>query len=97
MATQKKKLSLVGLAAELGNQITRQQLGRFIKEKDYVPTEERICELLDLYADPNPYRILPRWWERTPEALAAFNKTRAGIGFMYEQQRESIKAARNGK
>jgi len=55
-----------------GTVITRQILGRFIKEKEYVPTSHEARTVLDLYRDPNPYRVLPKYFERSPEALAFY-------------------------
>ena len=59
--------------------VTFQMLGRFIKEKDFVPASFEICKALDLLADPNPYRGLPKWYKRTPEALRFFNTKREQI------------------
>lgn len=85
--------SLRQLVAKLGGGMTFQSLGRFISEKDYVPKDPKVCKLLDLYADPNPYRSLPKWYKRTPEALAFFNEKRNQIKSMSDKakaQRDSI-------
>ena len=86
--------SLRQLVARLGNGMTFQSLGRFISEKDYVPKDEKVCKLLDLYADPNPYRSLPKWYKRTPEALAFFNEKRDQIKRMYNEAKEQAKGKR---
>lgn len=76
---QEKNLSLRQMAKALKNKITFQALGRFISEKNYIPKDEAVCKLLDLYADPNPYHGLPKWYNRTPEALNFFNEKRMQI------------------
>ena len=83
--------SLRQLVGILGNGMTFQSLGRFISEKDYVPKDEAVCKLLDLYADPNPYRSLPKWYKRTPEALAFFNTKRIQIKQMYNEAKEQMR------
>jgi hypothetical protein len=89
---QNEGLSLRQIARKLGNKITFQSLGRFIREKDYVPVSDDVRELLDLYADPNPYKGLPRWYKRIPEALGYWNDTRSKIRQMYDEaKREQIK------
>jgi hypothetical protein len=90
---QRDGYSLRQLVAKLGNKITFQSLGRFINETEYVPANPLVCELLDLYADPNPYRGLPKWYKRTPEALDYFNTKRAQIKQMSDdakRQRDSF-------
>lgn len=83
--------SLRQMVAMLGDEISFQSLGRFISEKDYVPKDPKVCKLLDLYADPNPYRSLPKWYKRTPEALAFFNEKRDQIKQMYNQAKEQAR------
>lgn len=85
--------SLRQMALVLKNKITFQSLGRFISEKEYVPKDEDVCKLLDLYADPNLYRGLPKWYKRTPEALKFFNTKREQIQKMSDiakAQRQEI-------
>lgn len=94
LVKKKYKLSLRDMVSDLNHRISYQQLGRFIKEQDYVPTQEEVCDLLDLYAEPNPYRGMPRWWARSPEAAEAFNKTKENIRWMYGEQKKSIEAAK---
>lgn len=91
------QLSLRALAAKLGNSVTYQTLGRFISEKDYIPSDEKVREALDLYADPNPYRLMPRWWNRTPEALEQFNRTKASVKKMSDETRREQFAYREKK
>jgi hypothetical protein len=79
------------MAGMLGNKISFQSLGRFINEKDYIPKDAAVCDLLDLYADPNPYRGLPKWYRRTPEALNFFNTKRAQIKTMYDEAKAQAK------
>jgi len=51
--------------------------------KDFVPADERLLKVLGLITPPNPYRIMPRYFQRTPEALVWFLHKRnlaKGIG-----------------
>jgi hypothetical protein len=68
--------------------ITFQTLGRFIHERDYIPAKYETCKTLDILADANPYRILPRWYYRTPEALAYFNGIRLKIKTMFDEAKK---------
>ncbi len=86
--------SLRQMARVLKNKITFQSLGRFINERDYVPKDEDVCKLLDLYADPNPYRGLPKWYARTAEALSFFNNKRAQIKQMSNDAKAEIYSTR---
>lgn len=87
------KYSLRQISSILKNGISFQSLGRFINEKDYIPKDEKVCQLLDLYADPNPYRQLPKWYKRTQDALDFFNTKRDQIKTMTDnakRQRDSL-------
>ena len=87
------KYSLRQMAAILKNGISFQSLGRFINEKDYIPKDAEVCKLLDLYADLNPYRQLPKWYKRTQDALDFFNTKRDQIKTMTDnakRQRDSL-------
>jgi hypothetical protein len=86
---REKNLSLRQMAAILKNKITFQSLGRFINERDYVPKDEGVCKLLDLYADPNPYRGLPKWYKRNDDALNFFNTKRAQIKKMSDDAKRT--------
>lgn len=91
---KKDGYSLRKIARILKDQISFQALGRFINEKEYIPKDENVCKLLDLYADPNPYRNLPKWYKRTPEALEYFNRKREQIKAMSDEaksQRDEVK------
>lgn len=71
------------MAAEYyGGQVKHGTLQRFATDADYVPTDETLLQLLDLIVPPNPYRILPRWYKRIPEALEYFNGKRSQIAAM---------------
>jgi hypothetical protein len=61
------------------NAVSFQTLGRFAKEKNYVPASMEICRALDIIADVNPYRNLPNWYYRIPEALEFWNRKREQI------------------
>jgi hypothetical protein len=73
-----------------------QTLGRFVNEKDYVPANLEVCKALGIIAEPNPYRILPSWYNRTPEALAFFNRKREQIKEMSVNAKNTIKETRDG-
>ena len=83
---QRRGLSLRDMAGKLN--ISFQTLGRFINEKDYVPASVDVCRKLDIIADPNPYRSLPRWFVRSPEALEYVNRKRAQIKSMSDATRK---------
>jgi hypothetical protein len=75
-------------------EISYQVLNRFATDKTYVPADVKICDALDLYADPNPYRGLPKWYKRTPEALNFFNTKREQIKVMSDEakrQRDEVR------
>ncbi|SRR5258706_14171532 len=91
-----KNLSLRQMAAILKNKITFQSLGRFISEKNYIPKDEAVCKLLDLYADSNPYRSLPKWYNRTPAALNFFNTKREQIKEMSDKAKAQRKIFEKG-
>lgn len=69
-------------------------LQRFACEKDYIPKDEKILLALDLITPKNPFRILPRWYKRTNEALNFFNKKREQIKKMSDSAREESQRMR---
>ncbi len=79
------------------NAITFQNLGRFINERDYTPASLEVCKALDILADPNPYRGLPKWYQRTQEALDFFNTKRVQIKQMAISAKAEIARHRNGE
>lgn len=82
------------MAAEIFNgEIGFGVLQRFTCEKNYVPVDEKILRALDLITPPNPYRILPRWYKRTREALEFFNTKRAQIKKMAVDSRKDSKTS----
>ena len=66
-------------------EVSYQTLNRFAMDKTYIPAGDDIRQALDLFADQNPYGILPRWYQRTPEALAYFNGKREQIKAMFTE------------
>jgi hypothetical protein len=68
--------------------VTFQTLGRFVNEKDYVPAGLDVCKALDIIAEPNPYRSLPKWYKRVPEALQFFNTKREQIKQMNQEAKQ---------
>jgi hypothetical protein len=68
-------------------EVTYQTLNRFANDKKYIPVDDDVRKALDLYADPNPYRGLPKWYKRIPAALEYFTTTRNAIKSMYAEAR----------
>lgn len=71
--------------------VSRSVLHRIATDKRYTPADEQILTALDLYRKPNPYRILPRWFKRTPEALEYVNTKREQIRQMGRETRRAAK------
>ena len=68
------------MAADIyGGRVAHGVLQRLATDKDYTPTDEKILFELELIKKPNPYKSLPRWYKRTPEALEYFNTKRQQI------------------
>lgn len=75
--------------------VSFQTLGRFIKEREFVPASCEICKALDILADPNPYRGLPKWFIRSAESLNFFNTKRTQIKNMSDSAKaERMKAGK---
>jgi len=70
-----------------GGEIKFGTLQRFVDDANYVPQDEKILNALGLITPPNPYRILPRWFHRIPEALKYFNDKREQIKLMSKNTR----------
>lgn len=58
----------------------------------YIPNDLQSQKLLGLIKERSPYSIMPRWWERTPQALEKFNHTRANVKEMFEKTKSLQKA-----
>ena len=50
-------------------------LHRFATKPGYIPADPEILEELGLIKKPNPYRPLPKYYKRTPQALAYYQHT----------------------
>ena len=50
-------------------------LNKFAMKPHYVPADPEILEELGLIKKPNPYRPLPKYYKRTPQALAYYQHT----------------------
>jgi hypothetical protein len=61
------------------NEIKFGTLQRFAEDEDYVPQDEKILKALGLITPPNPYRVLPIYFQRIPAALAFWNEKRTQI------------------
>ena len=54
-------------------QVNHATLNRIaISKGEWLPKDDKILTVLGLKTVRSPYAIMPRWWNRTPEALAAF-------------------------
>lgn len=74
-----------------GNEIKHGTLQRFATDKNYIPADERLLRLLDLVEPPNPYRVLPRWYKRIPEALRYFDFVRSRTSELSTETRRSFR------
>lgn len=71
--------------------VTFQTLGRFINEKNYIPANIETCKTLDIVADQNPYRGLPKWYKRIPQALKFWDEKRSQIKSMSNEAKRQRK------
>ena len=71
-----------------GDEVSHSVLQRLAKDREYTPADVKILTALDLLRKPNPYRALPRWFKRTPEALEYVNGKRAQTKGMADATRE---------
>jgi len=59
------------------NKIDQSTLSRIARTKgEWLPKSSELLNLLGLLTVRSPYAIMPRWWERTPEALQHFKYIR---------------------
>lgn len=77
--------------------ITFQTLGRFVHEKEYVPANLETCKALDILADPNPYRGLPKWYKRSIPALQFFQQKREQIKRMSDEAKSQTQTLKRGE
>ena len=75
-------------------EVSYQALNRFANDKKYVPANVEVLKALDLYADPNPFRQLPKWYKRTQDALNFFNEKRDQIKKMSDEAKRQRDAGR---
>jgi len=75
-----------------GGEIKFGTLERFATDKKYIPRDNDLLNILGVMIARSPYRILPKWFNRTPEALEFFNHVRSQIKFMYNEARAQQKA-----
>ena len=61
------------------------------RKRNYIPADDKIRSVLDLYADHNPYGKIPRWFLRTPASLEYWETKRAQIKQMYDDARAQAK------
>lgn len=72
-------------------------LNRIAKSKGtWLPKDENVLKVLGLIRERSPYSILPRWYKRTPEALAYFKRMREAIKTESQKTRKSFDEAKKG-
>ena len=83
------------MATEIyGDKVSHGVLQRLATDKKYTPANVKILQALEVIQKPNPYRILPRRFNRTPEALEWFNKKREQIRTMSDAAKEQRREMR---
>lgn len=65
------------------------------RKRNYIPASDDVRIALDLYADPNPYRVLARWFKRIPAALAYRETKLQQIRAMQGEAKAQIKLQSN--
>ena len=81
------------MAADIyGGEIKFGTLERFATDKDYIPKDVHLLSVLELVTPPSPYRILPKWYKRSPEALSFFQGMREKIKGMYDEARKQSRS-----
>lgn len=79
------------MAAEIyGGEVAHGVLQRIATDDDYIPADGKILRALDILKKPNPYRMLPRWFKRIPEALEYYEGKRARIRFLSQETRKKL-------
>lgn len=76
------------------NQIKFGTLERFANDPKYIPKDCRLLDILEVMKTPSPYRMLPKWFKRNPQALEYFNTKRTQIQALSDEakrQRQGIK------
>jgi hypothetical protein len=61
---------------------------------EWLPKDPVILKKLGLITERSPYAIMPRWWARTPEAFAAFMRTRGQAKKLADDTRQGQYAHR---
>lgn len=70
-------------------------LNRFANSKGaWVPKDEKILRALGLIKPRSPFAGLPKWFERTDEALSFFNGQRAKVKQMSADTRNEVMKAK---
>lgn len=64
---------------------------------EWLPKDEGILAKLQLLTVRSPYAIMPRWWERTPEALQRFKYIRDQARIIANETRDAQFAYKKGK
>jgi hypothetical protein len=85
---------------DYGDRVSFATLNRIaISKGDWLPKDEEVLKVLGLIVPRSPYAVMPRWWERSPDALRVFryignqakiiaNETR-NAQFAYKKKRKS--------
>lgn len=77
-----------------GDEIKFGTLERIAKDKTYIPKDVNILNALEVMVTPSPYRVLPKWYKRIPEALGYFQSTRHKIKEMYDEAKRQAMSIR---
>jgi hypothetical protein len=58
---------------DYGDRVNFATLNRIaISKGDWLPKDEEVLKVLGLVTTRSPYAVMPRWWERSPDALRMF-------------------------
>lgn len=80
------------------NRVNYATLNRIANSKGtWLPKDPEILTALGLLKPRSPFAVLPKWFDRTPEALAWFNGQREKVKGMGKETRDFVKASRTGK
>ena len=76
---------------ELGDKhgVNYATLNRFANSRGkWLPKDTEILKRLGLVTERSPYASMPRWWERTPQALEKFKAMKARVKKLSDDTRE---------
>lgn len=75
-----------------GEKVNFATLNRIANSKGaWLPKDEKILTALGLLKPRSPFAVLPKWFDRTPEALAWFNGKKQIVKDMNTNTREALR------